>query len=123
MKILGKFPSTRLRRVRNSDWVRRLVSETSLSADDLVLPVFLTEGKNKKVEIKSMKGVYRYSVDNLSEIIDRAINNKIPMIALFPETNKKLKNLNGSEALNENNLVCKAIRKVKKKYKVQTSIL
>ena len=54
MRILGKFPSTRLRRVRNSDWVRRLVSETSLSADDLILPVFLTEGKNKTEKIKSM---------------------------------------------------------------------
>ena len=117
MIITGKYPNLRMRRSRKEEWSRRLVRENTLSGSDFVLPIFLTEGKNKKVEIKSMKGVYRYSVDNLSEIIDRAINNKIPMIALFPETNKKLKNLNGSEALNENNLVCKAIRKVKKKYK------
>ena len=66
MKILGKFPSTRLRRVRNSDWVRRLISENNLSANDLILPIFLTEGKNEKQKIKTMPGVYRYSLDKLS---------------------------------------------------------
>ena len=84
MIITGKYPNLRMRRSRKEEWSRRLVRENTLSGSDFVLPIFLTEGKNKKVEIKSMKGVYRYSVDNLSEIIDRAINNKIPMIALFP---------------------------------------
>ena len=70
-----------------------------------------------------MKGVYRYSVDNLSVIIDRAIKNKIPMIALFPNTNIKLKDKSGSEALNENNLVCKAIRYIKKRYKSEIGIM
>ena len=116
MIITGKYPNLRMRRSRKEEWSRRLVRENSLSGSDFVLPIFVTDGKNRKVEIKSMKGVYRYSVDNLSGIIDRAINNRIPMIAIFPETNKKLKDLKGSEALNENNLVCKAIRNVKKKY-------
>ena len=70
-----------------------------------------------------MKGVYRYSVDNLSAIIDRAIKNKIPMVALFPNTNIKLKDKNGSEALNENNLVSKAIVKIKKKYNNKIGIM
>ena len=70
-----------------------------------------------------MKGVYRYSVDNLSVIIDRAIKNKIPMVALFPNTNIKLKDKNGSEALNENNLVSKAIVKIKKKYNNKIGIM
>ncbi len=70
-----------------------------------------------------MKGVYRYSIDNLSGIIDRAIKNKIPMLALFPNTNKKLKDINGSEALNEDNLVSKAIIKIKKKYKNKIGIM
>ena len=83
MIITGKYPNLRMRRSRKEEWSRRLVRENTLSGSDFVLPIFLTEGKNKKVEIKSMKGVYRYSVDNLSEIIDRAINNKIPMIASF----------------------------------------
>tara|TARA_B100002051_G_C16606988_1_gene571120 strand:- start:77 stop:1036 length:960 start_codon:yes stop_codon:yes gene_type:complete len=112
-----------MRRSRKEEWSRRLVRENSLSGSDFVLPIFVTDGKNRKVEIKSMKGVYRYSVDNLSGIIDRAIKNKIPMIAIFPETNKKLKDLKGSEALNENNLVCKAIRNVKKKYKNYIGIM
>ena len=116
MKILGKFPSTRLRRVRNSDWVRRLISENNLSADDLILPIFLTEGKNKKEKIKSMPGIYRYSLDKLSSILDEAEKFKIPMIALFPNTSHRQRDHNGSEALNENNLVCRAIRLIKKKY-------
>ena len=57
MKILGKFPSTRLRSVRSSDWVRRLISENNLTADDLILPIFLTEGKNKIEVIKTMPGI------------------------------------------------------------------
>ena len=116
MKILGKFPSTRLRRVRNSDWVRRLISENNLSADDLILPIFLTEGKNKKEKIKTMPGIYRYSLDKLSSILDEAEKFKIPMIALFPNTSNHQRNHNGSEALNENNLVCRAIKLIKKKY-------
>ncbi len=116
MKILGKFPSTRLRRVRNSDWVRRLVSENNLSANDLILPIFLTEGKNKKEKIKSMPGIYRYSLDKLSSILDEAEKFKIPMISLFPNTSNHQRDHKGSEALNENNLVCRAIKLIKKKY-------
>ena len=123
MIITGKYPKLRLRRSRKEDWSRRLIRENTLSGSDFVLPIFLTEGKNKKNEIKSMKGVYRYSVDNLSSIIDRALRNKIPMIALFPNTNKKLKDAYGTEALNENNLVSRAIVTIKKKYKNKIGIM
>ena len=116
MKILGKFPSTRLRRVRNSDWVRRLISENNLSANDLILPIFLTEGKNKKEKIKTMPGIYRYSLDKLSSVLDEVEKFKIPMIALFPNTSNHQRDNNGSEALNEDNLVCRAIKLIKKKY-------
>ena len=117
MKILGKYPSTRLRRVRNSDWVRRLIAENNLSNDDLILPIFIREGKNKIENINGMPNVQRYSLDRLSSILDKAENFKIPMIALFPYTPNSKKNNSGSEALNENNLVCKAIKLIKKKYK------
>ena len=117
MKILGKFPSTRLRRVRNSDWIRRLVSENDLSTNDLILPIFIREGKNKIEKIQSMPGVFRYTIDKLSIILDKAEKFKIPMIALFPYTPNFKKNKIGSEALNENNLICKSIEFVKKKYK------
>ena len=123
MIITGKYPNLRMRRSRQEEWSRRLVRENTLSGSDFVLPIFLTDGKNKKQEIKLMKGVYRYSVDNLSVIIDRAIKNKIPMVALFPNTNNKLKDKNGSEALNENNLVSKAIVKIKKKYNNKIGIM
>ena len=109
MKILGKFPSTRLRRVRNSDWVRRLISENNLSVNDLILPIFLREGKNKIEKIKSMPGINRYSLDRLTNVLDKAEDFKIPMIALFPYTPNSKKNKNGSEALNENNLVLSLI--------------
>ena len=112
-----------MRRSRKEEWSRRLVRENTLSGSDFVLPIFLTEGKNKRQKIQSMEGVYRYSIDNLSRIIDRAIKNKIPMLALFPNTNKKLKDINGSEALNEDNLVSKAIIKIKKKYKNKIGIM
>ena len=112
-----------MRRSRKEEWSRRLVRENTLSGSDFVLPIFLTEGKNKRQKIKSMEGVYRYSIDNLSGIIDRAIKNKIPMLALFPNINKKLKDINGSEALNEDNLVSKAIIKIKKKYKNKIGIM
>ena len=123
MIITGKFPNLRLRRNRKSDWSRRLIQENNLSINDLVLPIFLTEGINKKIPIKSMPDVYRYSIDKLGTILDRAIKRKIPMIALFPYTNPKIKNELGSEALNENNLVCRAIRYIKKKYKNSIGIM
>ena len=117
MKILGKFPSTRLRRVRNSDWVRRLVSENNLSTNDLILPIFIKEGNNKIEKIKSMPGVYRYTIDKLPFILDKVEKLKIPMVALFPYTPDKKKDKFGSESLNENNIICKAIRFIKKRYK------
>tara|TARA_B100000579_G_C22720810_1_gene799285 strand:- start:114 stop:1109 length:996 start_codon:yes stop_codon:yes gene_type:complete len=123
MIITGKYPNLRLRRNRKFDWTRRLVEESSLSSNDFILPIFLTEGKNKIQSIKTMPGVYRYSIDKLSKIIDKAISLKIPMVALFPYTNPKFKDKIGSEALNENNLVCKAIRYIKKKYKNQIGIM
>ncbi len=123
MIITGKYPNLRLRRNRKTDWSRRLVQESNLSANDLILPIFIVDGKNKKESIKSMPGIFRYSVDKIPVIIDTAIKHKIPMVALFPYTNSKLKNNLGQESLNENNLVCKAIRSIKKKYKNKIGIM
>ncbi len=123
MIITGKYPNLRMRRSRMTDWSRRLVQENNLSYNDLILPIFVTEGKNKKIPIKSMKGVYRHSVNNLSRVIDKALKRKIPMIAIFPQTNSRLKDNLGSEALNENNLVCKATKFIKKRYKNEIGIM
>ena len=121
--ITGKYPSLRLRRGRKTDWSRRLIAENTLTPNDFILPIFLVEGKNKKQLIKTMPGVYRYSLDRLNPIIEKAIKIKLPMIALFPYKKKKKKNELGTEALNENNLVCRAIRQIKKKYKNQIGIM
>ena len=123
MIITGKYPNLRLRRNRKSDWIRRLVQENTLSCNDLILPLFLIDGKNKKESVKSMPGVFRYTVDKLPLILDKAVKHKIPMVALFPYTNKKFKNSLGSEALNENNLVCRGIRLIKKKYKDKIGVM
>tara|TARA_B100001996_G_scaffold382074_1_gene372953 strand:- start:997 stop:1992 length:996 start_codon:yes stop_codon:yes gene_type:complete len=117
MKLLGKYPKLRLRRIRKYDWIRRLVAENNLSTDDLILPIFIREGKNKIEPIKSMPGVNRYSLDKLSYVVERACNLKIPLVALFPYTPDSKKNNYGTESLNKNNLVCKALRIVKKNFK------
>ena len=121
--ITGKYPSLRLRRNRKAEWTRRLVEESSLSSNDLILPIFLIDGKNRVQSIKTMPGVFRYSIDKLSKIVDKAIFLKIPMVALFPYANSKVKNKYGTEALNEDNLVCKAIKYIKKRYKNQIGIM
>ena len=114
MKFYGGYPSLRLRRNRKSSWARRLVEENNISVNDLILPIFVTEGKNKIEEIKSMPGIYRYSIDRINNIVNKASKLKIPLVAIFPSTPKSKKDIIGSEALNENNLVCRAIRKIKK---------
>ena len=121
--ITGKFPNLRLRRSRKNEWSRRLVEENSLTVNDFVLPIFLVDGKNKKQSINSMPGVYRYSLDKLNFVVDKAIKKGLPMIALFPYTDKKKKNEFGTEALNEENLVCKALQLIKSKYKNEIGIM
>ena len=123
MIITGNYPNLRLRRLRKNEWSRRLIQENNLSSSDFILPIFLNEGKNKKIPIKSMPGVFRYSINKLGIIVDKAIKKKIPMVALFPYINSKLKNNLGSEALNEDNLVCQAIMYIKKRYKNQIGIM
>jgi len=121
--ITGNYPNLRLRRSRRQDWSRRLIQENSLSASDFILPIFLIDGKNTKQSIKTMPDVYRYTIDKLGVIVDKAIKDKIPMVALFPYTKKSMKNEIGTEALNEDNLVCKAIQYIKKKYKNEIGIM
>ena len=121
--IIGKYPDLRLRRGRKQSWSRRLIQENSLSPNDFILPIFLIEGSNKKQEISTMPGVYRFTINRLSQIVDRAIKLGIPMIALFPKTQNSKKDEFGTESLNENNLVCKAIQEVKKRYKNKIGIM
>jgi len=94
-----------------------------IKKSDIILHIFLTEGKAKKVPINSMPNVFRYSIDKLKSVVDKALRLGIPMVALFPYTNPKKKDEYGNEALNENNLVCQAIKFIKKNYKNENGIM
>ena len=121
--ITGKYPSLRLRRTRKYNWSRRLIQENNLSSADLIYPIFIIEGKNKKQPVRSMPGIFKHSIDQLGTIINKAIKHKIPMVALFPSTPNNKKDKFGTEALNENNLVCRAIRFIKKRFKNNIGIM
>ena len=116
MNIQGKFPNTRLRRNRMKEFSRRLVAENNLSADDLILPLFVCEGNSVEDPIQSMPGVSRYSIDKLLHKVEEAVRFSIPAIAIFPQIESSLKNAEGSLAFDENNLVCRSIKNIKKEF-------
>ena len=109
----GSFPYTRLRRPRREDWSRRLVREASLSVDDLIWPLFISEGDNHREPVPSMPGVDRMSVDLVVEAVGEAVVLGIPAVALFPATDPDKKTAECEEAINPENLVCRAVRAVK----------
>ncbi|RED13264.1 porphobilinogen synthase [Pontivivens insulae] len=108
------FPMTRPRRLRQSDWMRRLVRETSLGVDDLIWPLFVVDGQNERQDIPSMPGVQRVSVDLVAEMANEAAGLGIPAIALFPYTDPSVKTPGAEEAWNPENLVNRATREVKR---------
>ncbi|MGC2854243.1 porphobilinogen synthase [Novispirillum sp. DQ9] len=109
----GAFPRTRMRRNRRTEWSRRLMSETTLTVNDLVWPVFAIEGHGKTEAVPSMPGVLRYSVDLLVEAAAEAKALGIPALALFPRVDPALKTTEGTEAANPDNLMCRAVRALK----------
>lgn len=122
LKPAAKAESPRLdltirpRRNRKAGWSRRLVAENVLTVDDLVWPIFLTDGTNMREPVASMPGVVRYSVDESLRAAEQAMKLKIPALALFPNTDPKLRDETGSEALNPENLVCRALRAIKREF-------
>ena len=110
------FPSTRLRRVRASYFSKLISSENSLSVNDLIMPLFIADGHGVREEINSMPGTYIYSLDNLMVHIDDIVNLEIPAIALFPKIDVSLKDRAGSIAVEPDNLICRAVRKIKSAY-------
>ncbi|RUL85382.1 porphobilinogen synthase [Tautonia sociabilis] len=109
----GRYPTTRPRRVRRHDWSRRLVAEHALSVDDLIWPLFVFDGPGDRQEVPSMPGVDRLSIPRLVEAAADAAELKIPAIAVFPATDPSLKTPDAEEAVNPENLVCRAVRAVK----------
>jgi len=112
----GSYPSTRLRRNRRHEWSRRLVRENRVTADDLIWPVFVHEGDNRREPVNSMPGVDRLSIDLLVKAVGNAKELGIPAVAIFPVTDPARKTPDGDEALNPENLVCRAVRAVKKEH-------
>jgi porphobilinogen synthase len=108
------FPALRMRRLRRHDWSRRLVAETTLSASDFIWPIFVVDGENVRAPVPSMPGVDRLSPDLAAAAAEEAARLGIPVIALFPYTDAALKSEDGREATNANNLVCRAVRAIKK---------
>jgi porphobilinogen synthase len=106
--------ATRLRRNRKSDWARRLVRENTLSVDDLIWPIFICEGENTREPIAAMSGIERLSIDLAVRAAAEAAELGIPALALFPFTDPSLRNEQASEALNPENLVCRACRAIKR---------
>jgi porphobilinogen synthase len=110
---LGAYPRTRMRRNRMHAWSRRMVRESRLHVDDLVWPVFIEEGENRRTPIASMPGVERLSIDGLVGAAGEAAALGIPAIAIFPATDEALKSEDAAEAYNPDGLVCRAVRAVK----------
>ena len=110
----GRFPAVRMRRNRRTKWSRRLVAENVLTVDDLIWPIFVVEGQNVRQPVESMPGVHRLSVDLAVEAAREAVDLGIPVIALFPYTDPKLRTDDGREAANPENLVCRATRAIRK---------
>jgi porphobilinogen synthase len=106
----------RPRRNRKAEWARRLVRENVLTTDDLIWPIFVVDGNNTRTPVTSMPGVDRLTVDQAVRDAERAMKLDIPCIALFPFTEPSLRDENGSEALNPNNLVCQSVRAIKKEF-------
>jgi porphobilinogen synthase len=107
------YPRTRLRRNRKAQWSRDLISETTLSPADLIMPLFVVEGNEIQAEIQSMPGVFRYSIDKLIDKVKILSDKGICAVMLFPFIKQDLKTPYGDEALNQNNLICRAVQKIK----------
>jgi porphobilinogen synthase len=113
---VGRFPATRMRRNRHDAWTRRMVAETRLSVDDLIWPIFVVDGSAQTVPVDSMPGVQRVSIDRLAAHVAPVVRLGVPAIAIFPATPPGLKNAEGSEATNSDNLMCRAARLLKAEF-------
>ena len=116
MKVYGKFPGVRMRRMRRDEFSRRLMREHVLTADDLIYPVFVLDGKSRTEKVASMPGVERMSVDKLLPLAEQCVKLRIPVLALFPVIEQRLKSADGREALNPKGLVPRAVAALKKRF-------
>lgn len=116
MQTLGQFPQVRMRRMRHDDFSRRLMRENVLTVNDLILPVFVKEGKGDRQPIPTMPGVVRYTLDELLKVCGQCVDLGIPMVALFPAIDSALKTADGSEATNPDGLIPRVVHAIKEAY-------
>jgi len=116
MKVYGSFPAVRMRRMRRDDFTRRLMRETVLTANDLIYPVFIIDGKARTQKVESMPGVERVSVDRLLPVAEQCVKLGIPVLALFPAVEARLKTPDGREAFNAKGLIPRAVSALKKRF-------
>ena len=116
MNIYGNFPAVRMRRMRRDDFTRRLMREHVLTTNDLIYPVFVVEGSKKTQPVPSMPGVERMTLDKLLPVAERCLKLKIPVMALFPVIDAKLKTLDGREATNPKGLIPRVVARLKKEF-------
>jgi len=116
MQILGQFPSVRMRRMRRDDFSRRLMRENALTVDDLIYPVFVLDGSQRREAVASMPGVERLSMDQLLPVADECVRLGIPVMALFPVIDGSLKSPDGREATNADGLVPRVVRELKQRF-------
>ncbi len=116
MQVYGKFPQVRMRRMRREEFSRRLMRESVLTANDLIFPVFITDGKNRTEKVASMPGVERLTIDKLLPLAERCLKLRIPALALFPAIEQRLKTPDGREAFNAKGLVPRAVAALKKRF-------
>ena len=116
MNIYGRFPAVRMRRMRHDDFSRRLMRENVLTPDDLIYPVFVLDGKARTEQVVSMPGVERMTVDRLLPVTEQCVKLRIPVMALFPVIEQRLKTLDGREAFNPRGLVPRAVAALKKRF-------
>ena len=116
MKIYGEFPAVRMRRMRRDDFSRRLMREHLLTADDLIYPVFIIDGKGRAEKVASMPGVERLTLDKLLPLAEQCLKLRIPVLALFPAIEQRLKTPDGREAFNLDGLVPRAVAALKKRF-------
>ena len=116
MKILGQYPNVRMRRMRRDDFSRRMMREHQLTADDLIYPVFVLDGSNRREDVASMPGVQRLSLDLLLPVAEECAALGIPALALFPVIDASLKTPDGREATNPDGLVPRVVRALKQRF-------
>jgi porphobilinogen synthase len=116
MQTLGQFPSVRMRRMRRDDFSRRLMRENVLTVDDLIYPVFVLDGNQRRESVASMPGVERLSIDQLLPVAEECVRLGIPVMALFPVIDGALKSVDGQEATNAHGLVPRAVRALKERF-------